>query len=282
MYYEIWIDILFVVNAWIDFLLLRLVNYLLRGTATPFRSLIGACIGASVVCLLTFFPVSPIVNTLLVHVVGNTIMVRFGCNLKKIKKLCAGVLLLYGTTIFMGGFLQVLQNYVGVINIEGILLFGIVGYLLLIVGFRMYTKYIRKQENTYRAWLYANGKCKEITAFLDTGNHLCDPLSGKPVCIVQITMLEGLCSAKTIEHLQHFQDGMDFEEEITKLRPHYVPFSSLGCAGGMALAVTMDFLCLENQRIQRVITRPVIAFSGENSSFLGNYQMILHPNLIDS
>ena len=282
MYYEIWIDILFIVNAWIDFLLLRLVNHLLCGTATPFRSMVGACIGAFVVCLLTIFPVSPMVNTLLVHVVGNTIMVRFGCNLKTIKKICAGVLLLYGTTIFMGGFLQLIQNHVGGIKIERILIFGVVGYLAFMEGFGMYKKYLQKQRNTYRAWLYANGKCKEMTAFLDTGNHLCDPFSGKPVCIVQITMLEGLCSAKTIERLQHFHEGMDFEEETTKLRPHYVPFSSLGCSKGMALAVTMDFLCLENQRIQKVITRPVIAFSSENSSFLGNYQMILHPNLIDS
>ncbi len=282
MYYEIWIDILFIVNAWIDFFLLRLVNYLLRGTATPIRSMFGACIGASIVCFLTCLPMTPIVNTLLVHVVGNTIMVRFGCNLKKIKTLCAGVLLLYGTTFLMGGFLQMMQRAVGVIRVEEILLFGVIGYVVLIFCMRRYSRYITQQENTYKVWIYANGKCKEITAFLDTGNHLYDPLTRKPVCIMKSTLLEELCSATTMEHLRKFQAGMEFEEEIIKLLPHYIPFVSLGCPDGMTLAVTIDFLRLENQRIQKVITRPVIAFSEENSSFLGNYQMILHPNLIDS
>ncbi len=282
MYYEIWIDILFIVNAWIDFLLLRLVNLVLRGTATPIRSMAGACVGASVVCLLTCFPMTPIVNTLLVHVVGNTIMVRFGCNLKKIKTLCAGVLLLYGMTFFMGGFLQMAQGAKKGISIEEILLFGVIGYLVCVVFIRMYTKYITQQENTYKVWIYANGKCKEFTAFLDTGNHLRDPLTQKPVCIMKSTLLEGLCSAKTIEHLRKFQEGTEFEEEAVKLKPHYIPFTSLGCPNGMTLAVTIDFLRLENQRIQKVITRPVIAFSDEGSFFFGNYQMILHPNLIDS
>ena len=282
MYYEIWIDILFIVNAWIDFLLLRLVSYLLGGTATPIRSMLGACIGASVVCFLTIFSMSPMVNTLLVHVVGNTIMVRFGCNLKKMKKICAGVFLLYGTTIFMGGFLQWIQNYVGQIMLEGILLVATLGYVLLRVGLWIYASYRCSEENVYCATLYANGKSKETRAFLDTGNHLYDSVSGKPVCIIGITMLEGLYSARTIECLRHFQIGMECGEEIHKLRPHYIPFSSLGCSNGILLAVTLDVLCLENQKIQKVITRPVIAFSSENSSFLGNYQMILHPNLIDS
>ena len=282
MYYEIWIDILFIVNAWIDFLLLRLVSYLLGGTATPLRSMLGACIGASVVCLLTIFSVSPMVNTLLVHVVGNTMMVRFGCNLKKIKKIGAGVCLLYATTIFMGGFMQWIQNYVEGIRLEGILFVATLGYVLLRIGLFFYASYRNRKENVYEVTLYANGKYKKTTAFLDTGNHLYDSFSGKPVCIVEITMLEGLCSARCIEQLQDFQGGMEFEEEFLKLRPHYIPFSSLGCSNGILLAVTMDFLCLENQRIQKVITRPVIAFSSENSSFLGNYQMILHPNLVDS
>lgn len=282
MYYEIWIDILFIVNAWIDFLLLRFVNYLLRGTATPIRSMVGACIGASVICLLICFPGTPIMNTLLVHVVGNTVMVRFGCKLKRIKKLCAGVLLLYGSAFLMGGFLQLIQKYVRGIPTEGILFLGVVGYLLMRFGAHVYTKYNMHQEHVFKVWIYANGKCKEASAFLDTGNQLRDPVSGKPVCIVESTLLESLCSAGTIHKLRHFQTEGEFSEEILKLKPHYIPFTSLGCSEGMVLAVTIDFLCLENQRIQRVIAHPVIALSSENSSFFGNYQVILHPNLVDS
>lgn len=282
MYYEIWIDILFLVNAWIDFLLLRFVNHLLRGTATPIRSMLGACIGASVVCCLACFPGTPIVNTLLVHVVGNTIMIRFGCNLKSIKKTGAGVLLLYGASFCMGGILQFLQRYVGEISTERVIFYGMLAYALMTVCTQGYHRYLLRQKNTYHVWLYVDGKCKKTEGFLDTGNHLCDPLSGKPVCIVKSTILEGLCSQTSIEQLRNFQDGVKWEEEVRKLRPHYIPFCTLGCTDKTVLALTLDFICLENQNTQKIIARPVLAIAGEDGSFLGKYQMILHPNLIDS
>lgn len=83
MYYEVYLDVLFVVNGIMDYFLLRLVNRLLHGSATPGRSLLGAFIGAAGVCMLVLVPGSRVLNTILVHVVINTIMVRFGCNLKK-------------------------------------------------------------------------------------------------------------------------------------------------------------------------------------------------------
>lgn len=282
MYYEIWIDVLFVMNAWIDFLLLRLINRILRGSATPGRSMAGACIGALGVCLLACFPAAPIVNTILVHVALNTIMVRFGCNLKQVKNMLAGVLLLYGTAFLMGGFLQMIRRYTGTNSIKILLLAGLAGYGVFSAGMEIYARYIAHKNRIYKVWLYANGKCKEAAALLDTGNHLRDPINGKPICIVEITMLEELYSAKTMEQLRHFHDGWELQEEIRKMRPHFVPFTSLGCSDGMALAVTIDYLCLEGQRIQKVIPRPVIAFSRENSSLSKDYQVILHPNLIDS
>ena len=44
MYYEFYIDVFFVVNLVMDFLLLRLVNRVLKGTATPLSSLAGAAL----------------------------------------------------------------------------------------------------------------------------------------------------------------------------------------------------------------------------------------------
>ena len=43
MYYEFYIDVFFVVNLVMDFLLLRLVNRVLKGTATPGRCSAGSC-----------------------------------------------------------------------------------------------------------------------------------------------------------------------------------------------------------------------------------------------
>ncbi len=281
MYYEVFIDVLFAINFLMDFFLLRLVNRLLHSSATLGRSLLGAVTGAGGLCLLAVHPGSRIVNTILVHVVINTLMVRFGCNLRKIRELCKGVLMLYAAGFLSGGIMQLIQRYAGARGVRIVLLSGAISYLFLAAGIRAYTRAEGKADRTYKVWLYANGKCKEGTALLDTGNGLADPVSGKPVCIGQIGMLEGLLEEDTIRELELFGEGRP-GGGFGNLSPHFVPFTSLGCSQGMVLAVTLDYLCLEGQRIHKVIRRPVIAFSGEKGPFLGDYQMILHPNLIDS
>ena len=55
MYYEFYIDVFFVVNLVMDFLLLRLVNRVLKGTATPLSSLAGAALGAAGITFTWFF-----------------------------------------------------------------------------------------------------------------------------------------------------------------------------------------------------------------------------------
>ena len=87
-----------------------------------------------------------------------------------------------------------------------------------------------------------------------------------------------VCNNVSPEELKHAVDaGL-----LVSLHPHFLPFSSVGCPHGTALAVTLDYLCVEGLEVHKVIPRPVIAFPRENSSFSGDYQVILHPNLIDS
>lgn len=282
MYYEVFIDVLFVLNGIMDFFLLRLVNRLLHSSATLWRSFLGACIGAAGICLLALSPVSRVLNTILVHVVINTMMVRFGCKLNKIRELVKGVLLLYAASFLLGGLLTFLQRMTGTRGVRMFILLGTISYLFLAAGIRAYARSEKKADRTYKVWLYMNGKCKEGTALFDTGNSLTDPVSGKPVCVGTLRLMEELLPAATVEHLEAFWDGKAKEWDFGTLHPHFIPFSSLGCSQGLALAVTLDYLCLEGRKIHKVITRPVIAFSRESSSFGKDCQIILHPNLIDS
>lgn len=282
MYYEVYLDVLFVLNGIMDYFLLRLVNRLLHGSATPGRCLWGAVIGAVGICIVTLYPGSRMLNTLLVHVVLNTIMVRFGCNLRKKRILIKGVFLLYAAAFLLGGAMQLLLRLTGTKGTRMFVIWGTAGYLILKAGIRAYAHSEETGRRTYRIQVYINGKCQEGTALLDTGNGLLDSVTGKPVCVGSVQMLDGLLTEETRKQLEEFWEGNITEGDFGKMHPHFLPFTSLGCARGLALAVTADYLCLEGQKIHKVIARPVIAFSRENSSFQGDYQMILHPNLIDS
>lgn len=182
----------------------------------------------------------------------------------------------------MGGAMQMLIRFTGKKGVWIFCLAGTISYLLTELGIRVYTRTEKKADSRVKVWLYANGKCQEGTALLDTGNSLRDPWNKKPVSIGEIQLLEAVTGKKTCEQLLAFWEGKRIEGEFGNLSPHFIPFASLGCENGLALAVTMDYLYLESGEIQKVITRPVIAFSREKSSFSGDYQLILHPDLIDS
>ena len=99
--------------------------------------------------------------------------------------------------------------------------------------------------------------------------------------VIRREMLNGLIADTILDSLEHFSEKCS-DEDFGNLYPHFVPFASLGCTGGLLVAITIDYLSLEIQGKNKIIFRPVVAFSDEETVFPENYQMILHPNLIDS
>ena len=166
-------------------------------------------------------------------------------------------------------------------EIKMVLLAGSISYLFLAAGIRVYTRKEKKENCTYQVCLYEGDKSREGKALLDTGNGLTDPVSGKPVNVIRREMLNGLLADTILDSLEHFSEKCP-DEDFGNLSPHFVPFATLGCTGGLLVAITIDYLSLEMQGKHKVIFRPVVAFSDEETVFPENYQMILHPNLIDS
>ena len=62
---------------------------------------------------------------------------------------------------------------------------GICGFFLLYHGLLFLKKLWKSQDHSFDVILTVNGKDFHLKAFLDSGNHLSDPLTGKPVHIVR-------------------------------------------------------------------------------------------------
>ena len=251
MYYELFIDVFFATNLVMDYFLLRLINRLLHCSATQIRSLAGGAFGALSVSLLiaTGLLSQKFLNTILVHVVINTIMVKFGCKIKDWHKLLQGLLLLYLTSFLTGGLLFLAAT----------------GYLIITAAILVYARLKGKGTNLYEIVLYAGTNCRKVTGFCDTGNRLRDALTGKPVSVVK----EG-------EVKMLLQGG-----DLTQFCPRYVPFRSLGCEAGVLLALTLDSLTIKNGRESRTVLRPVVALAKEGAAFMEGCQMILNPDLVN-
>lgn len=268
MYYEFFIDVFFLTNAVMDYLLLRMVNRLLRCSATHIRSIAGGVLGALAVSLMTILQLSgrQFLNTILVHVVINTMMVKFGCKIKGWNLLIRGVMLLYLTSFIMGGLMIQIRRRMQISTFPAFLFLAAASYLCVTAAVQGYNRLKKEKKTFYEIVLYAGGKCIEVRGLYDTGNRLNDPYSGKPVSIVKEYAIRDLLK----------------DCEISRLMPHYLSFSAIGGKAGVLMAVTLDYLTIKNEKDSQTVKNPVVALDKEEGNFAGNCQLILNSGLIDS
>ena len=95
------------------------------------------------------------------------------------------------------------------------------GYLMLKYTVKTIKKH--RPENEYRITVYHNNKKIILTGICDSGNSLCDPLSGLPVIIVDFNAIKKLFSGiSSPQELCEFSDPKDFKA---------IPYKTIGSTG---------------------------------------------------
>ena len=259
MYYELYVDVFFLVNFMMDYILLLIVRRMLQCTATHGRICIGAAIGSLLTCVVMILPIPYIVvKLILFHVFVNTCMIRVGLKIKSIRSFLKAIIMLYIGSILLGGIMEVFRQYVRVGSF--FLVVAIIGYYF-VLGIWKFVSYMQRWNQCHcKVELYLGTKKYQIKGLIDTGNGLRDPISGKPVHILD------RATAKRF-----------FGEEYLK-DVRYVPYQSIGKKTGVLPAVQFERMCVWKDT-QCWVEKPLIAISEETISVGGEYEMILNPNV---
>ena len=259
MYYELYVDLLFLVNFMMNYLVLLLVRRMLKCTATHRNICLGAALGSFLTCVIIAFPIPyAILKFILFHMIVNTFMIRVGLKIKNMKSFVKAYILLYIGSFLLGGVMQAANQYVRV----GSLFFAIAigGYYVVSKLWDFIASVQKINQYQCRVDLYLGEKRYQVKGIIDTGNGLRDPISCQPVSILD----------KTIAR-QFLED-----KKLSQVR--YVPYHSIGKEAGVLLAVKIDKMCVHGEQ-EHWINGPLIGVSEEIISAEGEYQMILNPNL---
>ncbi len=259
MYYELYVDVLFLVNFMMDYLLLLIVRRMLKCSATHGNICVGALIGSVLTCVVVVLPIPyPMIKVILFHTLVNTCMIRAGLKIKTIRSFVKSMLMLYIGGFLLGGILEAFRPYVRV----GSLFFAVAvaGYYM-VLGIWKFLSYIQRWNQCHcEVELYLGEKKYRVKGMIDTGNGLRDPNSGQPVNILD----RG--SAKKFFG----------EEHVKNMR--YIPYQSIGKKGGVLPAFQIDKMCVHRDG-ECWVEFPLIGISEEEISAGGEYEMILNPNL---
>ncbi len=310
MYLEVYVDVIFVINFILDFVLLFMVKEVMKLKTTKLKMIGSAAFGGISACILTVLPnLNIILQFIISYIVITTFMIRiaFGkINRRTSVKAC---IILYISTFFLGGILNSLYynsrlGYYFVQLIEGRLiheesfLYLILSCLTLIIAiiiFLFMLNHLRTGElKLYNTELVFNSKKIKLIGLLDSGNSLCDPISKKPVLVVDVETLQMLLSNDEMSVLNmilgttgdnknkgmtntHF--GTTYDNTAEKLKIRMIPYHSIG-KSGMMPAIVIDQVVIWDGEEQISNNHVLIAVSGTRISKQNEYQIILHREIM--
>lgn len=259
MYYELYIDVFFLVNFMMDYLMLLIAKRILKCSATHGNICIGALIGSGLTCIGVCVPIPyAFVKFMWFHIIVNTLMIRAGLKVKFGKKFFKAFVVLYISGFLLGGVLEYLHQYVRMTS----LLFGaaIAGYYIVLGIIRFLLGMIRKNQCRCKVDLYYREKMRTVEAIIDTGNGLHDPVSSDPVSI--------------LDKRELFSWG----EDMTVSKVRFIPYHTIGKREGLLPVIRLDKMCVHSEE-ELWIEKPIVGISEEEISADGEYRMILNPDI---
>ncbi|MDY4692910.1 MAG: sigma-E processing peptidase SpoIIGA [Blautia sp.] len=281
MHQEIYIDVVFITNLLMDYILLRLVGIIFRCGKKRIRTFLAAVMGALFSCFILLIQSTVFMPAvILLHGLCAVAMLVTGCGLKRGSLLVKALITLYAMAFFCGGLWEALTR--GKFTPGIFILLVLITYMGLMAGTYLMESLRTRSRNIYPVTLYYQGKAQSFYGFYDSGNLLMDSVNGKPVSIVKSDVIDCMLSEGTAYRLKHLKEnsGELQSTEIVRLHPHFIPFQTIGHKEGMILAVTLEKLCIQTPAEVIQIDHPVIAFEVETSAFGKEYEVLLNSRLL--
>jgi len=189
---KVYLDLVMILNFFFDFVLLLSVSILLRRNVSIYKILLGAFLGGLSILFL-FINITSL-QLFSFKVVISVLMVLISFGYKSLKYTFKNLLYLYTASIILGGFLYFLNiefSYENVglifinnglsINVLFLIIFcPIIIYIYVKQGLWLKNNY----SNYYKIDVYMDDLKYTFNAFLDTGNTLVEPLTNKPVILI--------------------------------------------------------------------------------------------------
>lgn len=265
MYYEIYIDSLFLLNFTLNLYLLLLVNRSLHRAATRKRLIIGAIAGGVGYCLMFLVPFGGVfLKVFLVGICVNGAILCWVFKPHSIKAFLKTLETMFICALFMGGIFFLLTTRLEVMQKHGMSVVGVlaIGGLAWLLFTYIFAKKKADKNALCRVSIVGkNNKEASVWAVVDTGNSLIEPISGKPVAVLDKSVFDMFLG----------------EEEGFRA----IPYRSVGCERGILKGMQVAELRIEQDGIQKVCSGAYIGLSESPVSSNGSYQMLVHPKMLD-
>lgn len=263
MYLEIYADSLLLLQLCLNMYLLVLVNGMLYHAASGKR-LLKAAIGGAVVAVVPVLLIGPGIYSLGTGLVLSVIiMCKYTFRVKGVSQWIGVLEKMSIATLLLGGILLLLRRVLPpmyqITGIMGVLIPGTAGFFL--VTDRMHKS--RQKEKECYVIVQKDKEKIRVKALVDTGNLLREPISQRPVAVVDESVFELLFLHKMMEGYR------------------VIPYRSVGKRKGILKGYYLEGLVVESGGVSISCEGIYVAVSEEFFGREGGYQVILSPNILE-
>ncbi len=291
MVHVVYIDVLFAVNLIVNYFILLTVSHVLHRQDKRLRLLAGAAVGA-VYALFILMPEMGFLYTALLKVVFSAGIVLLSFRINGWKPFVQLILLFYGVSFLFGGIVFALYLFCsppGMLMRNGVVYFDLSPVTLILFAGASYVVITllsrllhRHEPDFYRLSVTVNNQTASFPALLDTGNSLCEPLSGLPVLVAEYG---AVCRLIPEALRPFFQNGtleslpaMENSEWRTRFRT--VPYGGLNEKSGLMPAFRPDEVAVRSKKKTLISKEVFVAVCEGRLCSDGRYRALLSPSLI--
>lgn len=261
--YELYWDLYFIENLILDGIMLMLTLFLMRKRISIRRIMIAAFVGASAsTCMLVFSIHFGLLYILILLGMGIAMM-EIVMKQKSRNEILLGMVY-YFTLAFVFSKLLKGGEWITKNRVSGIVLVALVIVVMSIILFFVIYQSRKNGQNTiYQVSIQEQGRRMDVKALYDTGNVLRDPISGKPVSIVESDAWYKMMPEPRPEHYK------------------VIPFHSIGQEHGILKGMEIEEMIIWAGDQKIVLKQAIIALYEGSLSKDESFQMILHQGLLN-
>lgn len=254
----VYIDVLLLENIAINFVILAVTSHFSRAKAGVGRLLLGALVGA-VYVVVAFCPGFETFFTLIAKILLSLVIVSVTFWPEKIYGFIRITMIFYLVSFVFGGaafglfyFLNVegsIYNgiyYITNFPLKTLIISSVFAYIVIRVSWDFVKGRITNENIMVPLSIRFNEEAVSMTALIDTGNSLKDPITNLPVIVVEFDVIKELMPQEISQIF--FESAENDLEVLSKAvlntswakRFRLIPFTSLGTENGMLTGFKPD------------------------------------------
>ena len=294
----IYLDLIFIENVLMNYIILFATQIILKAqTKHPqIRLLISSIIG-SIYAIIVYLNVLTIYSSIFAKIILSIVMVYIAFGAKNIKQMLKQLLIFYLTSFIFGGCTFALiyfikpENvkinngvFVGIYPIKVALIAGTIAFVITQIAFKINKSKLSLKNQYINIEIFYKEKRVEVTALIDSGNLVKDPISNMPIIIVEKEKLRELISAEFLEYIEKILGGdigenNNLKEDLSKIR--MVPFMSIGKENGMLVGIRVDKIIIHNEEETIQKSKVIVCLYNKKLTKDNKYNPLIGLNLLE-